>query len=204
MKISYAITVCDELHEVQRLIDLLCKYKREQDEIVVLLDKTKSSVRIENMLANDYNISLHVDVFNGHFADWKNKLNSFCTGDYIFQIDADEYPHEDLIADLPEILESNPTVELYIVPRVNTVEGITPEHIATWGWNVNDKGWINFPDYQWRIYKNSPYIKWKNKVHEIIEGHKTMAQLPAHEYLSLYHPKTIERQERQNNYYNTL
>lgn len=204
MKISYAITVCDELHEVRRLLDLLHKHKREQDEIIVLLDKTKSSTRIENMVANDYNISLHVDFFNGHFADWKNKLNSFCTGDYIFQIDADEYPHEDLIADLPEILESNPTVELYIVPRVNTVEGITPEHIATWGWNVNNKGWINFPDYQWRIYKNSPYIKWKNKVHEIIEGHKTMAQLPAHEYLSLYHPKTIQRQELQNNYYATL
>ena len=87
MKISYAITVCDELHEVRRLLDLLCNYKREQDEIVVLLDKTKSSVRIENMLANDYNISLHVDFFQGHFADWKNKLNSFCTGDFIFQIE---------------------------------------------------------------------------------------------------------------------
>lgn len=204
MKISYAITVCDELHEVRRLLDLLCKYKREQDEIVVLLDKTKSSIRIENMLANDYNISLHVDFFGRHFAEWKNKLNSFCTGDYIFQIDADEYPHEDLIADLPEIFEANPTVEAYVVPRVNTVEGLTPEHIAKWSWHVNENGWINFPDYQWRIYKNSPYIKWKNKVHEVIEGYKVMAQIPAYESLSLYHPKTIERQEKQNNYYNML
>jgi hypothetical protein len=204
MKISYAITVCDELHEVRRLLDLLCKYKRERDEIVVLLDKTKSSIRIENMLSNDYNILLHVDFFDGHFADWKNKLNGFCTGDYIFQIDADEYPHEELIQDLPGILETNSTVEAYIVPRVNTVEGLTPEHIAKWGWNVNENGWVNFPDYQWRIYKNSPYIKWKNKVHEVIEGYKIMAQLPAFESLSLYHPKTIERQERQNNYYNTL
>jgi hypothetical protein len=204
MKISYAITVCDELHEVQRLLDLLRKYKREQDEIVVLLDKTKSSIRIENMLANDYDISLHIDSFNGHFADWKNKLNSYCTGDYIFQIDADEYPHEDLIADLPEIFEANPIVDAYVVPRVNTVEGLTPEHIAKWGWHVNEHGWVNFPDYQWRIYKNSPYIKWKNKVHEVIEGYKAVAQIPAYESLSLYHPKTIERQERQNNYYDTL
>jgi hypothetical protein len=51
-----------------------------------------------------------------------------------------------------------------------------------------------------------PYniIEWKNKVHEVIEGYKTMAQLPAYEDLALYHPKTIERQEKQNNYYNTL
>jgi len=31
-----------------------------------------------------------------------------------------------------------------------------------------------------------------------------MAQIPAYDGLALYHPKTIERQEKQNNYYNTL
>lgn len=207
MKISYAITVCNELHEAKRLLDLLIKLKREQDEIVVLLDKPKASKRLEILLesyAHSHAIVLVIDYFDGHFADWKNKLNSFCTGDYIFQIDADEYPQEDLIANLPDFFEANPTVEVYVVPRVNTVEGITPEHIAKWGWRVNENGWVNFPDYQWRIYKNSPYIRWKNKVHEVIEGYKVMAQIPAYENFSLYHPKTIERQEKQNSYYNTL
>jgi hypothetical protein len=207
MKISYAITVCDELEEVKRLIELLYVKKRSEDEICVLVDKPKAS---KELLLELYKyettrwILLKEDSFGGHFADWKNKLNSMCTGDYIFQIDADEYPHEDLIESLPEILEANPTVEVYVVPRVNTVEGITPEHIAKWGWNVNENGWVNFPDYQWRIYKKSPYIKWKNKVHEVVEGYKTMAQIPAYESLSLYHPKTIERQEKQNEYYDKL
>lgn len=207
MKISYAITVCDEVMEVKRLLNFLLINKREQDEIVVLLDKSKSSMRIENLLqGHEYRdkITFASDHFQEHFADWKNKLNDLCTGDFIFQIDADEYPHEDLIRDLPEILEANPTVEVYVVPRVNTVEGLTPEHIAKWRWHVNENGWVNYPDYQWRIYKNSSYIKWKNKVHEVLEGYKVMAQIPAYESLSLYHPKTIERQERQNNYYNTL
>lgn len=207
MKISYAITVCNELEEIQRLLTLLLAKKREQDEIVVLLDKPKASKQLEILLegyAYQRSIVLVIDYFEGHFADWKNKLNSFCTGDYVFQIDADEYPHEDLIQDLPEILEANPQVEAYVVPRVNTVEGLTPEHVARWGWHVNESGWVNFPDYQWRIYKNSPYINWKNKVHEVIEGYKTMAQIPAYESLALYHPKTIERQEKQNNYYNSL
>lgn len=209
MKISYAITVCNELEEIRRLLDLLLNSKREQDEIVVLMDTTKATDELISTLRHyEMHNMDHVVVwpgeFQGHFADWKNKLTSHCTGDYIFQIDADEYPNEYLIESLPEILRDNPTVEAYVVPRVNTVDGLTLEHIQNWGWNVNENGWVNFPDYQWRIYKNTPGIKWKNKVHEVIEGYKTMAQLPGYEDFSLYHPKTIERQIKQNNYYNSL
>ena len=207
MKISYAITVCNELEEIKRLIPFLYKRKRPEDEICVLLDKPKVSQSLLDILywwsSNDW-ITLKESVFQGHFANWKNELTKMCSGDYIFQIDADEYPHEYLIESLPEILETNSKVEVYVVPRVNTVEGLTPEHIAKWRWHVNENGWVNWPDYQWRIYKNAPGIQWKNKVHEVIDGHKTMAQLPAYEGLALYHPKTIERQEKQNNSYNTL
>jgi hypothetical protein len=207
MKISYAITVCDELEEVKRLIEFLYLNKRQEDEICVLVDKPKAS---KELLFELYKyettrwIVLKENEFKGHFADWKNQLMDICLGDYIFQIDADELPNEYLIKSLPEILQTNSSVEAYIVPRVNTVEGLTPEHIAKWRWHVNENGWVNWPDYQWRIYKNTPDIKWKNKVHEVIEGYKTMAQLPAYEDLALYHPKTINRQEKQNNYYNTL
>lgn len=207
MKISYAITVCNELEEIKRLLDFLIQYKREEDEIVVLFDDSNSTKEMETLLhsyrSNKY-ITLRIDYFDGHFANWKNKLNSFCLGDYIFQIDADEIPNKYLIESLPEILETNLNVEAYVVPRVNTVEGLTPEHIAKWKWHVNENKWVNWPDYQWRIYKNTPDIKWKNKVHEVIEGYKTIAQLPAYEDLALYHPKTIDRQEKQNNYYSTL
>lgn len=207
MKISYAITVCNELEEISRLVNFLHQHKRMEDEICVLLDKPKASQELLDELyywSSKDIITLKESTFQGHFADWKNELTSICSGDYIFQIDADEYPHEYLIETLPEILETNTHVEVYIVPRVNTVEGLTQEHIQKWGWHVNQDGWVNFPDYQWRLYKNSPSIKWKNKVHEVIEGYKTMAQLPAYEDFSLYHPKTIERQEKQNNYYDTL
>jgi hypothetical protein len=207
MKISYAITVCNELEEIKRLIEFLYVNKRQKDEICVLVDKPKAS---KELLFELYKyettrwIVLKEDEFKEHFADWKNQLIDICLGDYIFQIDADELPNKYLIESLPEILETNSSVEAYVVPRVNTVEGLTPEHIAKWGWHVNENGWVNWPDYQWRIYKNTPDIKWKNKVHEVIEGYKTMAQLPAYEDLALYHPKTIQRQEKQNNYYNTL
>ena len=205
MKISYAVTVCNELQEIKILLTTLRIHVREEDEIVVLFDKKNGTPEVWSYLSEDHTIDrLEAATFKNHFADWKNKLTSLCTGDYIFQIDADERPNPVLINNLPTILESNPDNEVYLVPRVNTVKGLTQEHIDKWRWNVDDKGWVNFPDYQWRLWKNKPEIKWINKVHEKLEGFKTYAPLPADEQLSLYHPKTIDRQVKQNDYYDTL
>jgi len=203
MKISYAITVCNELEEVKRLLDLLLNNKREQDEIVVLYDNYGSKEVFFYLQTVD-GIKLVWDNFQHDFAEWKNKLTLLCTGDYIFQIDADEYPHINFIEDLPAILETNPEVDLYLVPRVNTVDGLTQEHIQKWGWHVDSNGWVNWPDWQHRVYKNTPEIKWQNKVHEILVGHKQFVYLPQDENYALFHPKIIQRQEKQNNYYDTL
>jgi len=207
MKISYAITVCNEFKEIQRLVHFLLNHKRIQDNIVILYDEANGDPEIEAFLrshSTNGEFVWHKGKFEKHFADWKNKLTSLCNGDYIFQIDADEYPSEDLIQALPEIIELNPEMDIYLVPRVNTVEGLTPEHIAKWGWNVTDTGWVNWPDFQWRIWRNVPEIKWVNKVHERLDGFKTYTMLPDVEYFALYHPKTIDKQEKQNSYYNTL
>jgi hypothetical protein len=207
MTISFAITVCNEFVEIQRLIKFLLEKKRSQDTIVVLYDSKNGSPSVEEFLrAKSINgeFTWRKAEFKNNFSDWKNKLTRMCSGDFIFNIDADEIPHEDLIEDLPDILEANPQVEVYNIPRINTVEGLTQEHITKWGWYVNESGWVNFPDYQQRIYKNIPEIRWRNKVHEVLEGYKTIAQIPAFETLSLYHPKTIERQEKQNSLYDTL
>jgi hypothetical protein len=207
MRISYAITVCDEENEIIRLIDFLLKNKRYEDEICVLLDKPKATKHIQKSLWNystNKEILLYEDTFEGHFADWKNKLTQICSGDYIFQIDADEVPHRFLLDNLPSVLENNSDLEVFLVPRVNTVEGLTLDHIQKWGWEVDSKERVNWPDYQWRIWKNKPEIKWINKVHERLEGFKIYAPLPDDESYALYHPKTIERQEKQNEFYNKL
>ena len=207
MKISYAITVCNEFLEMQKLVTFLLDNKRQEDEIVILYDQGNGDKGIEEYLRSksvNGAFNWHSGTFGGNFSDWKNKLTSLCNGDYIFNIDADEMPTEELINNLPYILEINPEVDIFLVPRINTVEGLTQEHIQKWRWNVNEKGWVNFPDYQWRVYRNVSNIKWKNKVHEVLEGFKTSTLLPAEEMYCLYHPKTIDRQEKQNNYYNTL
>ena len=207
MKISYAVTVKDEFVEIQNLLQKLITLKQPQDEIVVLWDSKNGDKEVETYLRKMNSEKSYFNwypyEFDGHFANLKNELTKQCSGDYIFQIDADEYPHETLMDNLHSILEAN-DVDVILVPRVNTVEGLTPQHIEKWGWNVNEKGWVNFPDPQWRIYKNSENIRWENKVHEKLVGYDTISNLPWAEELSLYHPKQIERQEKQNEYYETL
>ena len=207
MKISYAITVCNELDEITLLLNFLLKAKRKEDEVVILFDKKNGSPEVWDLLSelkDETNVTYTSATFKNHFADWKNHLTSLCSGDYIFQIDADEMPHGTLIQNLPSILEMNKGNEVFLVPRVNTVKGLTKEHIAKWQWRVDDKGWVNWPDYQWRIWKNLPEIKWVNKVHEKLEGFKSYSLFPEIEEVCLYHNKHIKRQEKQNNYYDTL
>ena len=206
MRISYAIPVCNEHIELEKLLSFLHEHIDENDEIVVQCDKGNTTPEVDKVLSTWQGGPLKVIHFplDGHFSNFKNNLKNHCTGHWIFQIDADELPHESLITNLKELLKLNPTTEMFLVPRVNTVEGLTQEHINRWRWNVNEKGWVNWPDYQTRIIQNSPKIKWQNKVHEQIVGISTKGALPMEEEWCLYHPKTIGRQEAQNNFYNTL
>ena len=206
MKISYGITVCNELEEIKKLVEFLHEHKQKEDEICVLLDRPKASQALLDQLhrwSSANWILLKESTFREHFADWKNELTKMCSGDYIVNIDADEMPTATFMENIPIVLEEN-DVDMIMVPRVNTVEGLTDEHIKKWGWNVNEKGWVNWPDAQQRIYKNNPEIKWVNKVHEVLEGYDTVTNLPINELWAFKHPKTIERQERQNAYYEKL
>jgi glycosyltransferase involved in cell wall biosynthesis len=203
--ISYAITACNEHVELDRLLEILTESIRPEDEIVIQLDKT-ATVEVRSTCFDFGRSNLRVIEFplNNDFAAFKNNLSKECLKDYVFQIDADEYPNPDFIANLADILEYNQTIDVFLVPRINTVSGLTDEHIKKWRWNVNDKGWVNFPDYQWRIWKNKVGIHWINKVHEKLNGYKEFSLLPQSEEYCLIHPKDIVRQERQNEYYNTI
>jgi len=61
-----------------------------------------------------------------------------------------------------------------------------------------------FPDYQLRVYRRTEEVEWKNKVHETLTGYDTFSNFPSEEEWSLYHPKEIQRQEKQNEFYNTI
>tara|TARA_B110000211_G_scaffold89957_1_gene105096 strand:- start:414 stop:1061 length:648 start_codon:yes stop_codon:yes gene_type:complete len=201
LEISYGITVHNEAEELKRLLTILNKNIDKEDEIVVCIDGDDE--RVEAVLGeylSENEAIVYKRKLDGNFAEQKNSVIEKSTGDYVFHIDADEYPNETLLQQLPQILEIN-DVDLIWIPRVNTIESMKEEHIQKWGWRISEKGWVNYPDYQARVFRNREDIRWTRPLHEYITGSKTYAHLPPHEELSLYHPKTIQKQEEQNMFY---
>ena len=205
MKISYGITVHNEADELNKLLPILIHKTDEEDEIVICDDYSDDETQFviqswTQQYGHTKTIKVYQRKLDGNFSAQKNSVIEKSTGDYIFHIDADEYPHETLLQQLKQILEMN-DVDLVWIPRVNTIEGMTQEHIQKWNWRVTQKGWVNYPDYQARVFRKNDTIRWRRPLHEVITGCKTYAHLPPQEELSLYHPKTIEKQEHQNMFY---
>ena len=209
MKISYGLTVCNEHLEIHKLLNYLHERIDFEDEIVVVYDKNRVTEEVMFILKNfslkrTNGYMFYPFDFKQNFLENKNYMNSKCTGDYIFQIDADEIPEGFLLQNLKQVLESN-QVDLLITPRKNLVPGLTQEHIQRWGWRVTEQGWVNWPDYQKRVYKNIPEIEWRgHQIHGMVEGYKTYAALPMEEEWSIIHNKTLERQEKQNDRYDQI
>lgn len=199
--ISWAITACNEHAELKRLLDQIESIKKDTDEIVILLDTTFTPEVKE--IAAEYNP--WITPLNGDFAAFKNILKDHCLCNNICFLDADEILSDTLALTIHELINLNPSVDCWALPRINTVEGIEtrPDLIQQWRWNVDEKGWINFPDTQLRICKNLPEIKWKGNVHERLDGYKNLALLEGEEW-ALLHPKTLEKQIKQNELYSTL
>ena len=210
MKIGYFITACNEYEELKKLLILLRTNIDKNDCIGVLLDDENVTPEVDSLcnqfvVPNSESFRLIYSNLDKDFASFKNLgYHLFEDCNWIFNIDADELPSSMLIQNIKQIINLNPETELIYVPRINTVEGLTQEHVNKWRWQVNEEGWVNWPDYQGRIYKRSPMIEWKGKVHERIEGMKKYSHLPAKEEFAFHHPKTIERQERQNKLYETI
>ena len=133
MKISYGITVHNEQEELERLLGKLLVSIDEEDEVVICVDGNHEGVRDVIKLYSIDSRVIHYDrKLDGNFADHKNSVIEKSSGDYIFHIDADEYPHEILLQQLKQILEIN-DVDLIWIPRVNTIDGMTEEHIKKMG-----------------------------------------------------------------------
>jgi glycosyltransferase involved in cell wall biosynthesis len=203
MKVSYAILTHNEGDYIAELLTLLTTYKRDIDEIVIVDDYSDDEKT--KFILNDFKdlIKLEYRTFDGDHTQ-KNYLNSLCSGDYILQLDADELVQPEFLEMLPELLEENNETDLFIMPRINTVEGLTQEYIQKWIWNVNEKAGVNFPDWQMRLYRNCDWLKWDGLLHSKIEGHKTYVFLPTEELFCIIHQKQLSRQVEQNDLYDKI
>tara|TARA_Y100000296_G_scaffold81509_1_gene108811 strand:+ start:9 stop:638 length:630 start_codon:yes stop_codon:yes gene_type:complete len=202
LKISYSILTHNETDSLEKLLRFLVKWKQPQDEIVIL-DDFSDNEKTKQIL--DFYVSTHDIVFEqrnllNDFASQKNHLKHMCSGDYSFNLDADEMVSRWLMKNIHGILEEN-EIDLVYLPRINTVDGLTQQHVQQWGWSVNEEGWVNFPDWQGRVFKNRPNIKWEKPVHEMLVGFQTYSHLPTEKPFCIRHYKTIDKQEQQNQKY---
>lgn len=206
--ISYTTSAFNEDKELDKLLYTFSKNISDDDEVVVQLDSEKVTDEVRKVCSIYLEKIPFLKVvefpLNNDFASFKNNIVNHCSKKWIFNIDADEIPSVNLFGVITEVLKENDSVEMFWVPRWNTVEGITEEHIRNWRWKYDDWGRINWPDWQTRIYKNKSSIRWQNKVHERLVGYETYSFLPEEKEWCLFHNKTIQRQEIQNSYYNTI
>lgn len=213
--ISYIIGTHNEKKSyIDNLLNQLNKYVTPEDEIIVVDDystnqETLDALQIHNSTGK---IQLHLHALDGDFAAHRNYALTLASKDWVFELDADEIPHDFLLQSIKEIILSNPTVEAYRVPRINIVPDITDEDMARYGWRFYPgTNYINMPDFQIRVHKNSDEIKWTGRVHEQLTGHSAHTDLPyldeegkvIPEY-SLLHVKSRERQVSQNSEYEKL
>ena len=196
--VSYAICVCNESRELGDLLHVLESSIFHSDEIVVLVDTSKVTRNVWDILQKYPWISVHQREFTGNFADHKNYLTSLCHGSHVFNIDADEIPSHFLIENVYKLLE----FDLVYVPRVNILAGASPAYLEKHNFSISKEGFINYPDYQGRIFSSK--LRWESKLHEHIVGAKRVTQIQADPNLSLWHIKSLTKMDAQNDLYQTL
>jgi len=203
--ITYAITTHNEGHAyLSKIISQIKQCKGRYDEVIILDDNSTDAETCEILASCELPVIKHS--LNNDFAAHKNQIAIHAKGDYIFQIDGDEFLGADLADTLPELLFENPDVDMFYVPRVNIVEGLTHSDALRWNWRVDSKNRVMWPDFQTRIYKNNGKIYWKNAVHEVLTSNYdiVVGQLPEEEGWALQHHKDILRQRQQNEFYATI
>jgi len=193
MKLTYTIQVCNESRELYSLLNFLIKVIDKEDNIHVVVDSLHKTDKVDKVI--EY-FKDKISVFERPF-DTFYKNSQFhtdnATGEYIFGIDADEMPQELLIKNVKRIINES-KADIIFIPRINIHPGITQDFIDFYKLNLNEFGWINWPDLQGRIYKNASHIKWSNEVHTKLYGSEKVVGLQAEPKLALWHIKSMEKQ----------
>ncbi len=193
MKLTYTIQVCNESRELFSLLNFLQKVIDDEDEVNVVVDIEHATDKVERVLEQ---FKERINIFKRPFDDFCKKSQYHTdnvTGEYIFGHDGDEMPQETLMKNVKKIINES-KAEIIFIPRINIHPGITQDFIDFYKLNLNEFGWINWPDMQGRIYKNAPHIKWSNEVHTKLHGSEKVVGLQAEPRLALWHIKSMEKQ----------
>ena len=213
--ITYLIPMKDEIDQVENLISHLISLKHPDDVIRVLADSTTSDSFVDKY-ADHKDVIFNRYTFINSFADMRNTGVKLCDTKWVFHIDADELPHDNLIENLHTyLLNISPETHIILVPRINHLLDLTPEIIEEYCmWpRLNSKDWWYWPDFQWRLHRTDKDVNWVDfrGVHETIDSTKydigqfyddeRLHVLSKAENHSLYHPKTANEWVRKEKHW---
>ena len=142
-------------------------------------------------IIKEYNINLLHKKWADNFEIQKNNSLEHATQEWRIWIDADETYEPIFWNQLVWYIRDaqQREVDCINVPRINIVHGLTPQFAEENAWNISYFNWVNYPDYQQRVFKS--HCKFAGRTHErIINVKKDAALVGVH----CKHPKTLERQ----------
>tara|TARA_R100000005_G_C4996397_1_gene203237 strand:- start:1162 stop:1785 length:624 start_codon:yes stop_codon:yes gene_type:complete len=191
----------NENESLQKLLEQITKFKAPQDKIYVVRDKngtnSKTKYIIESYKAAIIAYERPVD---RAIHDQKNWLAKQSNTDYLFYLDADELLDERFYMIVHQLVEEN-DVDVFFLPRTNIVLGLTEQYRASRGWKLDEKGRVNWPDVQDRLFRNKKGIHFNPIPHGRLIGHDTFSMLPEEELYAIYHEKSMEKQKSDNEWH---
>lgn len=180
-KLSSVIITFNEERNIGRCIDSL---KAFSDEIIVL-DSFSTDKTVE--ICKEKDVQIHQREWKG-YSNAKNYLNQLAKNDFIFSVDADEAPDDELQKAILQEIE-NGLDGIYEVNRLTN-------YCGKW---IKHSGW--YPDKKIRIFQKSK-SEWTGEfVHEELEikGNPKKRELPGHLLHYSYYNKK-EHRERADKY----
>ncbi len=206
MRISYAILSHNEGASLATLLAAIRRPSRAFAwEIVIVDDFSDDPLTREILAAEEYAGSKIIKhALGGDFGAQKNVLTEQCSCDYVFNLDADELPPTRLVAQADVYCRREPDVDVFELPRLNTVADATDADLLAWGKTRNALGHIDWPDWQQRLYRRTPSLRWQGRVHEKLVGYRKLLRFPAEPGFAIMHAKTRAQQATAHARYKTL
>ncbi len=171
--ITYIILLKDEIEQVKSLVTHILNYKHSADSILILAEQDSTPSAFFDFY-DDPQIRIEPYTFSGDFAEMRNYATDLCDSAWVFHIDADEVPNENLVEGIHTHIETiqkeHSEVEVMRVPRINHITGLTEEIIEKYSMDANltPEHWFHWPDFQPRIHRTTSNIKWIFPIHETI------------------------------------
>lgn len=152
---------------------------------------------------------------NGDFGAQTNYAIEQCSNDWTMKLDVDEQFPPEFLSKLrfvmKDVIQENPNICVFGFPRINLLDGkvsndIPREHWFTDEFNkypVRPDG-VQNPDLQFRLHLKD--VRWVNKVHELPEpvAKRDLDRIQIVQNLQFFHPKSRERQKKQEELYNKI